>query len=79
MVEVVVQQFLDCLEQLHTLNERFSTTNLILIGEDMNENITVSSGTQRNSAFRNFVQDKNLKYSSLGKHLLTGPANKFPL
>ena len=60
-------EFLDCLEQLHAIHERFSVTHLILIGGDMNENITVVSGTQRNSAFQNFIQDNSLEYSILGK------------
>ena len=60
-------EFLDCLEQLHAIHERFSATHLILFGGDMNENITVVRDTQRNSACQKFIQDNSLEYSTLGK------------
>ena len=64
-------KFLDCLDQLHALYTRYSATHSILIGGDMNENIMVASDTQRNRAFRKFLQDNSLEYSTLGKLLLT--------
>ena len=42
-----------------------STKGYVVIGGDMNENISVDIGSQRTSAFRNFLQNNNFEHSML--------------
>ena len=65
-----VLEFIDCTVQLNTIYQKYKSTHDILIGGDINEDISVRNSDRRNRVFQNFVIDNELKITDLGKTFL---------
>ena len=65
-----VLEFIDCTEQLNSIYQMYGCSHNILVGGDINENISVLNSGRRNRVFRNFVTDNELQFTDLGKTFL---------
>ena len=65
-----VLEFIDCTEQLNSIYQMYGCSHNILVGGDINEDISVLNSGRRNRVFRNFVTDNELQFTDLGKTFL---------
>lgn len=64
-----VVEFIDCIEQVHAIVQEFCATHLILIGGDINEDISLVPESRRKTIFKKFLSDNDLMYSDIGKNI----------
>lgn len=60
-------EFTDCVDQLHSIVETYSSTHAVLIGGDINENLIEWSENKRYTTFKDFMLENKLSHTRLGK------------
>ena len=60
-------EFTDCVDQLHSIVETYSSTHVVLIGGDINENLIECSENKRYTTFKDFMLENKISHTRLGK------------
>ncbi|CAG2245612.1 unnamed protein product [Mytilus edulis] len=63
-----VEEFLECIDQLYELYQKYYGTHDIIIGGDLNEDLNdTATSSKRNRYLRNFISECNLSFNNAGK------------